>query len=182
MSTFDEKDLIARLQDESTRRAAFEELVNRYSKKLYWQVRHLVVDHEDSDDVLQNVFLKVWNSIGNFKGDSQLFTWLYRIAYNESITFLNKKKSQVSIDDIDDGIANRLESDAYFDGDETQILLQEAISILPEKQRAVFTMKYFDEMKYEDMADITGTSVGALKASYHIAVQKISTYIRAKEL
>ncbi len=182
MSTFDEYDLVKRLQNESTRRQAFEELVNRYSRKLYWQIRHLVVDHDDSDDLLQNVFLKVWNNIGSFKGDSQLFTWLYRIAYNESITFLNKKKAQLSIDDMDDGIANTLEGDSYFDGDETQILLQEAISTLPDKQRAVFTMKYYDEMKYEDMSEITGTSVGALKASYHIAVQKISTYIRSKEL
>ena len=182
MSTFDENDLVKRLQNESTRRQAFEELVNRYSRKLYWQIRHLVVDHDDSDDLLQNVFLKVWNNIGSFKGDSQLFTWLYRIAYNESITFLNKKKAQLSIDDMDDGIANTLEGDSYFDGDETQILLQEAISTLPDKQRAVFTMKYYDEMKYEDMSEITGTSVGALKASYHIAVQKISTYIRSKEL
>ncbi|MBQ7156376.1 MAG: RNA polymerase sigma factor [Bacteroidaceae bacterium] len=178
----DESELIARLQDEKTRRAAFEELVNQYSRKLYWQIRHLVVDHDDSDDVLQNVFLKVWNSIATFKGDSQLFTWLYRIAYNESITFLNKKKAQLSIDDIDDGIANTLESDEYFDGDETQIILQEAINTLPDKQRAVFTMKYYEEMKYEEMAEITGTSVGALKASYHIAVQKISAYVKAKEL
>ncbi|MBO4662834.1 MAG: sigma-70 family RNA polymerase sigma factor [Bacteroidaceae bacterium] len=179
---FDERDLINRLQDETTRRKAFEELVSRYSSKLYWQIRHLVVDHDDADDILQNVFLKTWNSIGTFKGDSQLYTWLYRIAYNESITFLSKKKTNLSIDDLDDGIANRLESDEYYDGNEAQVLLQQAIATLPEKQRAVFTMKYYEEMKYEDMAQITGTSVGALKASFFHAVQKITAYVKAKEL
>jgi len=179
---FDERDLITRLQNEPTRRKAFEELVSRYSTKLYWQIRHLVVDHDDADDVLQNVFVKAWNSVGAFKGDSQLHTWLYRIAYNESLTFLNRKKQTISIDDLDDGIANHLESDAYYDGNEAQQLLQQAIETLPEKQRAVFTMKYYEEMKYEDMAQITGTSVGALKASFFHAVQKITTYIKSKEL
>jgi len=179
---FDEQELVARLQDEKTRRAAFEEMVNRYSRRLYWQIRHFVVDHDDTDDILQNVFLKAWNNIGAFKGDSQLFTWLFRIAHNESVTFISKKREAMSIDDMDDGIANTLASDDYFDGDKTQILLQEAIASLPEKQRAVFTMKYYDEMKYEDMAEITGTSVGALKASYHIAVQKITAYLKDKEL
>lgn len=179
---FDERDLINRLQDERTRRKAFEELVSRYSNKLYWQIRHLVVDHDDADDILQNVFLKTWNSIGAFKGDSQLYTWLYRIAYNESLTFLSKKKNNLSIDDLDDGIANKLESDEYYDGNEAQVLLQQAIATLPEKQRAVFTMKYYEEMKYEDMAQVTGTSVGALKASFFHAVQKITTYVKSKEL
>lgn len=179
---FDEQELVARLQDEKTRRAAFEEMVNRYSRRLYWQIRHFVVDHDDTYDILQNVFLKAWNNIGAFKGDSQLFTWLFRIAHNESVTFISKKREAMSIDDMDDGIANTLASDDYFDGDKTQILLQEAIASLPEKQRAVFTMKYYDEMKYEDMAEITGTSVGALKASYHIAVQKITAYLKDKEL
>lgn len=178
----DERELIEKLQNEATRRAAFEEMVNQYSKKLYWQIRHLIVDHDDTDDVLQNVFLKAWNNMGTFKGDSQIFTWLYRIAYNESITFLNKKKNQMSLDDISDGIANKLESDNYYDGNETQRILQEAIATLPEKQKAVFTMKYYEEMKYEEMAEITGTSVGALKASYHIAVQKISAYVKSKEI
>ncbi|MBR6195983.1 MAG: sigma-70 family RNA polymerase sigma factor [Bacteroidaceae bacterium] len=179
---FDERDLINRLQNESTRRKAFEELVSRYSNKLYWQIRHLVVDHDDADDILQNVFLKTWNSIGAFKGDSQLYTWLYRIAYNESLTFLSKKKNNLSIDDLDDGIANKLESDEYYDGNEAQVLLQQAIATLPEKQRAVFTMKYYEEMKYEDMAQVTGTSVGALKASFFHAVQKITAYVKSKEL
>lgn len=179
---FDEQDLIKRLQNETTRRKAFEELVSRYSSKLYWQIRHLVVDHDDTDDVLQNVFIKAWNSIGSFKGDSQLYTWLYRIAYNESLTFLSRKKATLSIDDLDDGIANRLESDEYYDGDETQQLLQQAIATLPEKQRAVFTMKYYEDMKYEDMAKITGTSVGALKASFFHAVQKITAFVKSKEL
>ena len=178
---FDERDLIKRLQDENTRRKAFEELVSRYSSKLYWQIRHIVVDHDDADDILQNVFLKTWNNMGSFKGDSQLHTWLYRIAYNESMTFLSKKKNDISIDDLDDGIANHLESDEYYDGDEAQQILQEAIATLPDKQKAVFTMKYYDEMKYEDMAQITGTSVGALKASFFHAVQKITAYVKTKE-
>lgn len=181
MSRFDEATLLTKLKDPSTQRRAFEEMVNHYSSTLYWQIRHIVVDHDDTDDVLQNTFLKAWNNIGSFRGDSKLSTWLYKIAYNESITFLNQKKDTLSMDNEDAGVVYTLESDQHFDGDETQIMLQQAIDTLPSKQKAVFTMKYFDDMKYEDISSITGTSVGALKASYHLAVEKITKFFHSKE-
>lgn len=181
MSRFDEATLLTKLKDPLTQRRAFEEMVNHYSSTLYWQIRHIVVDHDDTDDVLQNTFLKAWNNIGSFRGDSKLSTWLYKIAYNESITFLNQKKDTISMDNEDAGVVYTLESDQYFDGDETQIMLQQAIDTLPSKQKAVFTMKYFDDMKYEDISSITGTSVGALKASYHLAVEKITKFFHSKE-
>ena len=135
----------------------------------------MVLSHDDTNDILQDVFIKAWTNLENFRGDSKLSTWLYRIAINESITFLNKKRSQnnISIDDDDTFLLNTIESDEYFDGDNAQKLLQKAILTLPDKQRLVFHMKYFEEMKYEDMSEILGTSVGALKASYHHAVKKI---------
>lgn len=138
----------------------------------------MVIDHDDANDVLQNTFLKAWTSIDNFRGDAKLSTWLYKIAINESITFINKKKAQnnVSLDDDDSFLVNTLESDEWFDGDETQRLLQQAIATLPEKQRLVFNMRYYDEMKYEDMSEILGTSTGALKASYHHAMKKIEAF------
>lgn len=175
-TTFDEEDVVRRLHDGSTARDAFRQVVDHYGQQMYWQIRRLVVFHDDANDVLQNSFIKAWNSLPNFRGDSRLSTWLYKIAYNESISFLQKKKETLSIDDLDDNLAERLESDTYFDGDETQILLQRAISKLPDKQRTVFNMKYFQEMKYEDMSDILGTSVGALKASFHLAVKKIEQF------
>lgn len=175
-TTFDEEDVVRRLHDSSTARDAFRQVVDHYGQQMYWQIRRLVVFHDDANDVLQNSFIKAWNSLPNFRGDSRLSTWLYKIAYNESISFLQKKKETLSIDDLDDNLAERLESDTYFDGDETQILLQRAISKLPDKQRTVFNMKYFQEMKYEDMSDILGTSVGALKASFHLAVKKIEQF------
>jgi len=185
MSTYDENSIVELLHNPETKRKAFEAIVNKYSRTLYWQIRHIVTIHEDADDVLQNTFLKAWNGIDRFAGESKLSTWLYRIAYNESITFLNQKKETFSIDidqgdenDEGSGYAMQLESDDYIDGDRTQLLLQEAISQLPSKQKAVFTMKYFDEMKYEGIAEITGTSVGALKASYHLAVEEITKYIK----
>ena len=181
MNKFDESTILTQLKDPTTRRGAFEAVVNHYSRTLYWQIRHIVVDHDDTDDVLQNTFLKAWNNIETFRGDSKLTTWLYKIAYNESITFLKQKKEALSIDTEEGGMANMLESDEFFDGDETQRLLQEAIATLPAKQKAVFTMKYYDEMKYEDMSEVTGTSVGALKASYHLAVEKITKFFHSKE-
>ena len=139
----------------------------------------MVLSHDDANDILQEVYIKVWTNIANFRGESKLTTWLYRIAINESITFLNKKRNQnnISMDDEDSFLLNTLEGDEYFDGDEAQKLLQQAILTLPEKQRLVFQMKYFDEMKYEEMSDILGTSVGALKASYHHAVKKIEIFL-----
>ena len=187
MKQFDEQELVARLQNPSTQRRAFEEMVGHFGESLYWQIRRMVTYHDDADDVLQNTFLKAWNSIGNFRGDAKISTWLFKIAYNESLTFLSKQKDTISLDtnvldDDDDAptLANTLESDTYFDGDETEAMLQAAVASLPAKQRAVFNMKYFQEMKYEDMAEITGTSVGALKASYHIAVKKIEEYFESK--
>lgn len=174
-----ENKFIERLRDSRAQQAAFSELVKEYSESLYWQIRKIVLSHDDANDVLQNTFIKVWTSIDNFRGDSKLSTWLYRIAVNEAITFLNKQRASnnISMDDADTFLLSRLESDDYFDGDEAQLQLQKAILILPEKQRIVFNMRYFDEMKYEDMSDILETSVGALKASYHHAVKKIEEFL-----
>ncbi|MBQ7686416.1 MAG: RNA polymerase sigma factor [Bacteroidaceae bacterium] len=181
MSKYNEEETLIRLQDPKTQTRAFEEIVNHYSQPLYWQIRRLVVDHEDADDVLQNTFIKAWTNITSFRGESKLSTWLYKIAYNESLTFLNHKREQLSIDDLNSMTMETLESDPYFDGDETQLMLQEAINTLPDKQKAVFNMKYFEEMKYEDMSQITGTSVGALKASFHLAVKKIEEYFNNRD-
>lgn len=174
-----ESKLVEKLQDGKTQQAAFSELVKEFSEPLYWQIRKIVLGHDDANDVLQNTFIKVWTSIDNFRGDSKLSTWLYRIAINESITFLNKQRSanNVSMDDADSFLVSKLEGDEYFDGDEAQLKLQKAILTLPEKQRIVFNLKYFDEMKYEEMSDILETSVGALKASYHHAVKKIEEFL-----
>ncbi len=174
-----EQELINALREPKTSRQAFATVVTEYSERLYWQIRKMVLVHEDADDILQDTFIKAWTNIDNFRGDSKLSTWLYRIAINESITFLNKKRKQnnVSMDDDDTFLLNTLESDTYFDGDEAQLLLQKAILTLPEKQRIVFQMKYFKELKYEEMSDILGTSVGALKASYHHATKKIEKFL-----
>ncbi|MBO4564781.1 MAG: sigma-70 family RNA polymerase sigma factor [Bacteroidaceae bacterium] len=181
MSKYNEEETLKRLQDPKTQTRAFEEIVNHYSQPLYWQIRRLVVEHEDADDVLQNTFIKAWTNITSFRGESKLSTWLYKIAYNESLTFLNHKREQLSLDDLNSMVTETLESDPYFDGDETQLMLQEAINSLPDKQKAVFNMKYFEEMKYEEMSQITGTSVGALKASFHLAVKKIEDYFNNRD-
>jgi RNA polymerase sigma-70 factor (ECF subfamily) len=181
MSRYNEEETLRRLQDPKTQTRAFEEIVNHYSQPLYWQIRRLVVEHEDADDVLQNTFIKAWTNITSFRGESKLSTWLYKIAYNESLTFLNHKREQLSLDDLNSMVTETLESDPYFDGDETQLMLQEAINSLPDKQKAVFNMKYFEEMKYEEMSQITGTSVGALKASFHLAVKKIEEYFNNRD-
>lgn len=187
MNKYDEENIIERLRGETTKRKAFAEVVNHYSRTLYWQVRHIVTNHEDADDVVQNTFLKAWRSIDSFEGGARLSTWLYRIAYNESMTLLSQRKETLSIDEGTDdeensgGCAMQLESDEYVDGDKAQMILQEAMAQLPAKQKAVFTMKYFNEMKYEDIAEVTGTSVGALKASYHLAVEKITKYVKRIE-
>ncbi len=176
MGKYNEEEILKRLHNPKTQHQAFEEIVNHYSQTIYWQIRRLVVDHDDTDDILQNTFIKAWTNIGSFRGDSKLSTWLYKIAYNESLTFLNHKKSTVSLDNADSSLTDSLESDPYFDGDETQLMLQQAIDRLPAKQKAVFNMKYYEEMKYEKMSQITGTSVGALKATFHLAVKKIEDY------
>jgi RNA polymerase sigma factor (sigma-70 family) len=175
-----DKEIIDQFRNEETRNYAFNLLVREYQKRLYWHIRKILLDHDDTDDVLQNVFIKVWRNLDNFKGESQLFTWLYRIATNESINFLNQKKKRAGIplDDVSSFLANKLESELYYNGDEIQLKLQKAILTLPDKQRIVFNLKYFEEMKYEEMSKILETSVGALKASYHHAVKKIEDYLK----
>lgn len=175
---YDEEVIVEQLHHQDTVRAAFAQVIKHYSQSLYWQIRRMVIDHDDANDVLQNTFIKAWTNIDNFRGDAKLSTWLYKIAINESITFINKKKAlnNVSIDSDDSFLTNNLEADQYFDGDQAQIKLQRAIATLPEKQRLVFNMRYYDEMKYEEMSEILGTSVGALKASYHHALKKIESF------
>ena len=183
MNNINEQELIAELQDTTTRRNAFEKVVAAFGEQLYWQIRRMVLDHDDANDLLQNTFIKAWTNLDQFRGEARLSTWLYRIALNECLNFLNKQKAQnnLSIDQDETSIANQLESDPYFDGDKTQQLFQEAIHTLPEKQRIVFQMKYFQEMKYEDISDIMGTTVGALKASYHHAVKKIENFFNQRD-
>ena len=174
----DDEQLIEQLRDPQRCRKAFNEVIKIYTEPLYWQIRKMVIDHDDANDVLQNTFIKAWSSIENFRGDAKLSTWLYKIAINESITFINKKKQRnnVSLDDDDSFLINSLASDEWFDGDDLRLELQKAINSLPEKQRLIFNMRYFDDMKYEDMSEILGTTVGALKASYHHAVKKIEKF------
>ncbi|MEF9923252.1 MAG: sigma-70 family RNA polymerase sigma factor [Muribaculaceae bacterium] len=178
MPQYNETDLVLRLRDNSTCRDAFGEVISLFSEQLYWHIRKMVVSHDDANDILQNTLLKAWNNVEYFRGEAKLSTWLYKIAINESITFLNKERARknISIDDGDSFLINELEADEWFDGDELKIQLQKAINELPDKQRLVFNMRYFDEMKYEDMSEILGTSVGALKASYHHAMKKIEQY------
>lgn len=180
---FDENAIIKRLADPKTQRKAFEEVVRHYSEKLYWQIRRMVMCHDDANDILQNVFIKVWKNLDSFRSDSKLSTWLYRIAMNESLDFLRKQHAALSVSGIDDPevVANLLRADEYFDGDEIQIELQQAISQLPPTQRTVFNLRYFDEMKYSEMSKVLKTSEGALKASYHIAVQKISKFFKDRD-
>ncbi len=168
------------LQDPQRQKEAFERIVKEYSEQLYWQIRRMVLSHEDANDLLQNTFIKAWMNLDYFRGDAKMSTWLYRIALNECLTFLNKQRAvtKLSIDDADADMVNKLESDAYFNGDETQVLFQKALLTLPEKQRMVFNLKYFREMKYEEISEILGTSVGALKASYHHAVKKIEGFLK----
>lgn len=180
----DEKQLVKDLQNPRTAKAGFDTLMRTYGEQIYWQIRKMVASHDDANDLLQNCFLKAWNNLHNFRGDARLSTWLYKIAVNETINFLNKERSRnnVSTDSDDSFLLNSLEADEYFDGDDVQMKLQEAILTLPEKQRLVFNMRYYDEMKYEDMSEILGTSVGALKASYHHAVKKVTQYLDKAEI
>ena len=167
--------LVAQLREPSTCHKAFGEVIKLYSESLYWQIRRMVNNHDDANDLLQNTFMKAWGAIENFRGDAKLSTWLHKIAINESITFLEKerKRLNISLDDEESYLINTIEADSNIDGDELALKLRKAIASLPEKQRLVFNMKYYDEMKYEEMSEILGTSVGALKASYHLAVKKI---------
>lgn len=179
-----EEQLIPLLKDPKTRREAFGQVIHLYQEQLYWQIRKLVVDHEDTSDVLQNTLLKAWQGLDSFRMDSRLATWLYSIAHNETITFLTKRQAEqdLTLDDPDGYVMDSQEADKYFDGDDAQRLLLEAIAQLPVKQREVFSMRYYDELPYEEISRITGTSVGALKASYHFAVEKISAYVKKNEI
>ncbi|CAM1348850.1 RNA polymerase sigma factor [Tenacibaculum crassostreae] len=176
----DEIILIDQLQQTTTKETAFKQLVSQYKERLYWHIRKIVISHDDTDDVLQNTFIKIFKNIDGFKGDSKLYSWMYRIATNESISFINKKAKEKNIDisDYQQQLVSNLNSDLWFTGDEVQLILQKAIATLPQKQQLVFNMKYFEEMKYEEISDVLETSVGALKASYHIAVKKIEHFIK----
>lgn len=176
----EEKDFIQELLDPKTQNIAFQKLLHQYQRPLYNHIRNIVLDHDDADDVLQNTFIKVFKYLKDFKGDSKLFSWMYRIATNEAITFINQKAKRrgTTSEALQSKMADNLKADAYFDGDEIQFKLQKAIAALPEKQQLTFKMKYFQELKYEDMSEILGTSVGALKASYHHAVKKIEDYMK----
>ncbi len=180
MAEYTDKELLSIFREKESQHYAFNLIVRKYSERLYWHIRKIVISHDDSDDVLQNTFIKVWNGLEDFREASQLYTWLYRIATNEALTFLNQKKRKflIPLVDVERQLSNKLESDIYFSGDELQKKLQKAILTLPEKQRLVFNLKYFEEMPYEEMSKILNTSVGALKASYHHAVKKIEIYLK----
>jgi len=178
----EEKEVFQNLSRPESQRQAFSMIVNQYSEQLYWKIRGIVLNHDDADDVLQNTFLKAWKNINDFQGKSKIYTWLYRIAVNEALDCLRRQKNQHAVSaDVDFSVANKLMADEYFDGDYSQALLQEAIATLPDVQRTVFNMRYYDEMKYSEISTILGTSEGALKASYHIAVQKITEYVKKKQ-
>lgn len=177
--SYDEEKLILQLRDTETRSAAFSLLVKTHSETLYWHIRHMAGSHDDANDILQSTFMKAWTGLDGFLGHSKVLTWLYRIATNETYTFVSKNSS-AQFDDID-AAASAIEADEWFDGDDLQARLQAAIQSLPPKQRMVFNMKYYEEMKYEEMSAILGTSTGALKASYHIAVKKISDFLERED-
>ena len=181
MDNYNEKEIIALLQDSARQREAFECIVKEYSEQLYWQIRRMVLSHDDANDLLQNTFIKAWTNIDYFRGDAKISTWLYRIALNECLTFMNKQRTttQLSIEDVQAEMLDKLETDLYFDGDETQKIFLKAVHALPEKQQMVFNLKYFKEMKYEEISEILGTSIGALKASYHHAIKKIEHFLKA---
>jgi len=179
MEHYSDDKLLDLFRDENSRNYAYNLIVRKHQKRLYWHIRRMVIVHEDADDVLQNTLIKAWKGLLNFKEEAKLYTWLYRIASNEVITFLNKKKKRffIPINDVEHELTNHLESDESFSGNQIQLKLQKAILTLPEKQRLVFNMKYFDDMKYAEISEILETSVGGLKASYHHAVKKIEKYI-----
>jgi|SRR6218665_319199 len=175
-----DSELLAQFRNADTKERAYTSIIRKYQEKLYWHIRRMVVDHDDANDVLQNVFIRVWKGLENFREDSQLYTWLYRIATNESLTFLEqqKKRSTLSLSDVESGLSEKIKADQHFDAQKLEWKLQLAIQQLPEKQRIVFNLRYYDEMPYEEMSRVLETSEGALKASYHHAVKKIEDYIR----
>ncbi len=175
----DDKELLNQFAQPATKEKAFTAIIKKYQEKLYWHIRRMVVEHEDANDVLQNMFIKVWKGLENFREDSQLYTWLYRIATNESLTFIEqqKKRTTVSLSDEESGLTNKVKASEHFDAYKLEWKLQVAIQQLPEKQRAVFSLRYYDEMPYLEMSKVLDTSEGALKASYHHAVKKIEDFI-----
>ena len=176
----EDRELIEKIQNPDTRNYGFNLLVREYQERIYWHVRKMVVDHDDADDLTQDIFVKVWKNLDKFREDAKLYTWIYRIATNECLTFLNKKKKKffIPINDVSAELSNKIDEGHNLDGDEIQLKLQKALLKLPDKQRLVFNMKYFDEMKFTEIAEITETSVGALKASYHLAVKKIEENLK----
>jgi len=171
--------LVASFKDEKLREASFTQLVRKYQERLYWHIRRMVIEHEDTNDILQNVFIKVWKNLDDFREESNLYTWLYRIGTNEALTWIDQKKrrTSVSLSDNEDIFSERLHAQKDFDPNKIEWKLQQAIQTLPEKQRVVFNLRYYDEMPYEEMSGVLGTSVGALKASYHHAVKKVQSFI-----
>ena len=178
-----DSDILAKFAVPETRNFAFNQLVRIYQQRVYWHIRKMVIDHDDANDLTQETFIKIWKALDNFKGDSQLFTWIYRIATNECLNHLAKKKRRffLPINDITEELSNKIDDSILISGDEIQLKLQKALLTLPDKQRLVFNMKYYDEMKYEQISEITGTSVGALKASYHLAVKKVEEHLKKSE-
>lgn len=180
LTTTSDVELLAQFRNPETKEKAFTALIKKYQEKLYWHLRRMVIEHEDANDVLQNVMIRVWNGLENFREDSQLYTWLYRVATNECLTFLEqqKKRAAVSLSNLESGLENKIKADRHFDGTQLEWKLQLAIQQLPEKQRIVFQLRYYDEMPYEQMSRVLETSEGALKASYHHAVRKVEEYIK----
>lgn len=183
MQEYTDDEILELINDSQKKEFIFNYLVDKYKKRLYLHIKKIVISHDDTNDVLQNTLIKAWRGLANFRAESKIYTWLYRIATNESISFLNKQKRKffLPILDVQKQLENKLEADEYFNGNELQMKLQKAILTLPDKQRIVFNMKYFDDIKYEDMSEILNTSVGALKASYHHAVKKVEAYVQTKE-
>lgn len=180
MTVTSDAELLREFRDPAFKEKAFTAMIKKYQEKLYWHVRRMVIEHEDANDVLQNVFIRVWNGLENFREESQLYTWLYRIATNECLTYIEqqKKRSSVSLSDVESGLSNKIKADSHFDANRLEWKLQLAIQQLPEKQRIVFNLRYYDEMPYEEMSRVLETSEGALKASYHHAVKKIEDYFK----
>ena len=180
LTAVNDTELLRQFRDPATKEKGYTAIIKKYQEKLYWHIRRMVVSHDDTDDVLQNVFIRVWKGLENFREDSQLYTWLYRIATNECLTFLEqqKKRSAVSLNEIEAGLSEKIKADENFDANKLEWKLQLAIQQLPEKQRVVFQLRYYEEMPYEEMSRVLETSEGALKASYHHAVKKIEEYIK----
>ena len=184
MKQVEDEEILEKFSIERTRNEAFNLLISKYQEKIYWHVRRLMIDHDDADDLVQEVFIKVWKNLAKFRSDSKLYTWIYRIATNECITFLNKKKqrNQTPLDEVVEELSESLIASSYFNGDKIQLKLQQALLTLPAKQRLIFNMKYYDDLKYDEISAILGTSVGALKASFHIAVKKIEVFMLNDEI